>query len=66
MQSVGEFVLAKSNTGYFEVQTRQKASSTDFSLNVAVAMNVGGDRFCIYGGEKPDSDISSGPPPSRW
>ncbi len=59
MQSVGEFVLAKSNTGYFEVQTRQKASSADVSLNVAVAMNVGGDRLCIYGLDKPDSDNST-------
>jgi len=59
LQSVGEFILAKSNNGYFEVQTRQKANGPDFALNIAVAMNVGGDRFCIYGGEKPDSDHST-------
>jgi len=58
-QTVGEFVLAKSGSGNMEVQTRQKASGTDFSLNTAVAMNVAGDRVCIYADEKPDSDNST-------
>lgn len=53
-QTVGEFVLSKSNKGHFEVQTRQKPQSESFSLNTAVAMNVGGDRLCFYGEDKPD------------
>ena len=53
-QTVGEFVLAKSE-GDFEIQTRQQAVSEDFSLNTAAAMNVGGDRVGIYPNEKPDN-----------
>jgi hypothetical protein len=53
-QTVGEFVLAKSNSGKFEVQSRQRPQRDDFSLNTAVAMNVGGDRVCLYPNEKPD------------
>ncbi len=59
LQSVGEFILAKSKTGYFEVQARQHATDNNFSLNTAVAMNVGGDRLCIYAGDTPDSDQST-------
>lgn len=59
LQSVGEFTLAKTKDGYVNVQARQTANSDDFSLNTAVALNVGGDRVCFYAGEKPDSDISS-------
>lgn len=53
-QTVGEFVLAKSNNGTFEVQTRQRAQDVNFSLNEAVAMNVAGDRLCFYAADKPD------------
>lgn len=53
-QTVGEFVLSKSNKGHFEVQTRQKPQNESFSLNTAVAMNVGGDRLCYYAEDKPD------------
>ncbi|MEN9699399.1 MAG: hypothetical protein RLZZ301_597 [Bacteroidota bacterium] len=53
-QTVGEFVLARSADGAFEVQTRQRAQDDNFSLNAAVAMNVGGDRLCFYAAEKPD------------
>jgi len=53
-QTVGEFVLSKSTKGHFEVQTRQKPQSESFSLNTAVAMNVGGDRLCYYAEDKPD------------
>lgn len=59
LQSVGEFTLVKSQNGYVNVQARQTASGEDFSLNTAVAMNVGGDRLCFYANEKPDSDIST-------
>jgi len=58
-QTVGEFVLAKSETQNMEIQTRQQPQSDDFSLNTAVAMNVGGDRVCIYANEKPDNVSTS-------
>jgi von Willebrand factor type D domain len=47
-QTVGEFVLSSANNGIFEVQVRQEPQSDDFSLNTAVAMQVGGDRVGIY------------------
>lgn len=56
-QTVGEFVLSKSRTSTFEVQTRQKASSTSVSLNIAAAMNVNGDRVAFYTNEYPDANI---------
>lgn len=55
-QTVGEFVLSKSSIGHFEVQARQRQQGESFSLNTAVAMNVGGDRLCFYANEKPDFD----------
>jgi len=58
-QTVGEFVLTKSNSGDMEVQTRQKAINDNFSLNSAVAMNVGGDRLCIYASNYPDANYST-------
>jgi hypothetical protein len=59
LQSVGEFTLVQSQTGYVNVQARQTANGGDFSFNTAIAMNVGGDRLCFYANEKPDSDIST-------
>jgi len=58
-QTVGEFILAKSDQSNFEVQTRQQPQREDFSLNTAVAMNVSGDRVCIYANDKPDGDQTS-------
>lgn len=58
-QTVGEFVLAKSKKHGFEIQSRQRAQSDNFSLNSAIAMNVGGDRLCFYGDERPDENINS-------
>lgn len=58
-QTVGEFVLTKSDDSQMEVQTRQKPQKQDFSLNTAVAMNVSGDRVCIYASDYPDSDYST-------
>jgi hypothetical protein len=58
-QTVGEFVLSKSNQGHFEVQSRQRPQSDNFSLNTAIAMNVGGDRLCFYSDEKPDGNQSA-------
>jgi hypothetical protein len=49
-QTVGEFVLTSANNGQLEVQVRQEPQSDDFSLNTAVAMNVGGDRVGVYAG----------------
>ncbi len=53
-QTVGEFVMAKSSDGRFEVQARQKPQSNEISLNTAVAMNVYGDRVGIYASDYPD------------
>ncbi len=53
-QTVGEFVLARSNNGDFEVQTRQRPQNENFSLNTAVAMRVAGDRVAIYASDHPD------------
>lgn len=58
-QTVGEFVLAKSNEGDVEIQARQKPQNDDFSLNTAVAMNVAGDRLAIYAEDYPDADYST-------
>ena len=58
-QTVGEFILVKSTSGNMEVQTRQRAQTDDISLNTAVAMNVAGDRFCVYAQEKPDGNTST-------
>lgn len=54
-QTVGEFVMAKSNDGFFEVQARQKPQSDEISLNTAIAMNVHGDRVAIYASDYPDA-----------
>ncbi len=51
-QTVGEFVLTKSTSG-LEVQSRQKSIRDDFSVNTAIAMNVGGDRVGIYASDMP-------------
>lgn len=58
-QTVGEFNLTSSESGEMVVQTRQKAFSEDFSLNTAVAMNVAGDRVCLYTRDYPDGDYST-------
>lgn len=55
-QTVGEFILARSTSGNFEVQARQRPQTEDISLNTAVAMNVAGDRVCLYASEKPDGN----------
>lgn len=58
-QTVGEFVLTKSENGHMEVQTRQRAMSDEFSLNTAVAMNVAGDKVSIYARDYPDAAYST-------
>ena len=58
-QTVGEFVMTKAPSQNMELQVRQRAQGDDFSLNSAVAMNVGGDRLCIYSRDYPDSDYST-------
>ncbi|AFY37392.1 von Willebrand factor type D protein [[Leptolyngbya] sp. PCC 7376] len=49
-QTLGEYILTKSDDGSFEVQTRQERvpERDNLSLNTAVAMNVCGDRLAIY------------------
>lgn len=58
-QTVGEFILVQSQSRNVQVQTRQKASGTDFSFNIAVAMNVAGDRVGLYADEMPDQEIGT-------
>jgi hypothetical protein len=57
-QTVGEFVVSKSNNNHFEIQARQSPQNKNFSLNTAIAMNVAGDRLCYYIGDKPDNNFS--------
>jgi hypothetical protein len=59
LQTVGEYILSKSENKQFEVQTRHKANGDDFSLNTACAMNVSGDRVAIYATDFPDKDQST-------
>jgi hypothetical protein len=50
-QLVGEFIALKSKTGDFELQARQapwRETSRTISTNIAVAMNVNGDRVGVY------------------
>ncbi len=58
-QTVGEFTLVKSQSGHFNVQTRQKAEGSSVSLNSAVAMWVNGDRVCYYASTYPDGNRST-------
>jgi len=58
-QTVGEFTLAKSNDGEFEVQVRQAPVNSSLSLNSAVAMKVGSDRLALYSKDFPDTDTST-------
>ena len=50
-QAVGEFILAKSERGDFEVQGRFKGVGDNASLPSAVAIKAGGDRIGIYQGK---------------
>jgi len=58
-QTVGEFILAKSTDGTFEVQTRQSAVNKSLSLNSAVAMKVGNNRVAFYSKDFPDSNTNT-------
>lgn len=58
-QTVGEFILAKSTDGTFEVQTRQSAVNKSLSLNSAVAMKVGNNRVAFYSKDLPDSNTNT-------
>jgi hypothetical protein len=58
-QTVGEYILAKSTDGYFQVQTRQSPVNRNLSLNSAVAMQVGSDRVAFYSKDFPDSDTTT-------
>ena len=51
-QAVGEFVLARSSAGGFEVQARQEPfpQSDEVSINTAIALRVGPDRVMVSGG----------------
>ncbi|WP_242045830.1 MULTISPECIES: VWD domain-containing protein [unclassified Calothrix] len=58
-QTVGEFILAKSTDGIFEVQTRQSAVNKSLSLNSAVAMKVGKNRVAFYSKDFPDANTNT-------
>lgn len=59
LQTVGEFILVKSNDGTFEVQARQVPINSYLSLNSAVAMKVGSDRIAFYSKDFPDADTNN-------
>lgn len=59
LQTVGEFILAQSLNRQVQIQTRQRPEGEDFSLNTAVAMNVNGDRVCIYADDQPDNEVNN-------
>ena len=46
--------MSQSANRDFQIQCRQQPSGSDFSLNTAAAMNVGGDRVAIYANGAPD------------
>lgn len=50
-QAVGEFIMAKSEGGDFEVQGRFKGVGDNASLPSAVAIKAGGERIGIYQGK---------------
>lgn len=58
-QGVGEYVLLKSTTDDFEIQTRQKpwGNSTAVSVNSAVALRFGGDRL-MFDVESPEFRVN--------
>lgn len=58
-QTVGEFILVKSNDGKFEVQVRHTPVNSSLSLNSAVAMKVNSDRVAFYSKDFPDSNTST-------
>jgi von Willebrand factor type D domain/Heterokaryon incompatibility protein Het-C len=58
-QTVGEFILVKSNHGKFEIQVRQAPVNSSLSLNSAVAMKMGSDRVAFYSKEFPDSNTGT-------
>lgn len=58
-QTVGEFILIKSNDGKFEVQARQVPVNSSLSLNSAVALRVGENRIALYASDFPDETTST-------
>lgn len=60
VQSVGEFVLARSTEDDFEVQARFAEINDTLSANAALAMNVAGDRVGLYArdGEPPQIRVN--------
>ena len=60
-QDVGEFILAKSDDNFFEVQVRQSPISSALAVDSAIAMAVGDTRVALYADPKdlPDGDTSS-------
>jgi hypothetical protein len=66
-QLIGEFVAVQSHSDNLQVQVRQapwQGSSKTISTNVAVAMNVAGDRVGVYIGKPAPLYINGAPGPS--
>jgi hypothetical protein len=56
-QSVGEFILAKSDDDLFEIQVRQSPINGSLSVDSAIAMRIANDRVSLYADESPDGNI---------
>ena len=59
LQTIGEFILTKSNDGTFEVQARHAPYGFAMTINSAVAVKAGGDRVALYARDFPDTDTSN-------
>jgi hypothetical protein len=59
LQTVGEFVLTKTQDNSFEVQARQFPISPSLSLNSAIAMRIGQTQIAFYAKDFPDGDTST-------
>ncbi|MEH2073509.1 MAG: VWD domain-containing protein [Nostoc sp.] len=59
LQTLGEFILTKSNDRTFEVQARHAPFSSLMSINSAVAVKTGSDRVALYTKDFPDDNTSN-------
>src|SRR5262249_26456057 len=59
-QAVGEFILVRSLTDTFQVQTRTVPATGNRSVafNIAAAVNILGDRFAVYGPKPPSTYLN--------
>lgn len=59
LQTLGEFILTKSNDRTFEVQARHAPFSSLMTINSAVAVKAGSDRVALYTKDFPDDNTSN-------